>query len=78
MLVPLFPRIVASKAVYALSVVDYTIANRVAEDVSTLVDFAYAHDVPQLAIGSVHLLQFLDSLGGNLILLVCYIVNHTV
>lgn len=64
-------------ATQQLANVDYTVANRVTEDVSNTVAWAYAHDVPWLATTSVKLLQFFDGLGGVLICLVVWLVDHT-
>ena len=73
----IIPRYVANAAVQQLSLVDYTIANRVTEDVSTIVSFAYAHDLPALASASVSLLQVFDDFGSCLIAIVVWIVHHT-
>ena len=70
-------RTVAAFAVDQLAVVDYTIANRVTEDVASVVHWAYAHDAPLLAQQAVSLLATLDSLGSALISLVVWLVCHT-
>ena len=51
-------------ATQQLATVDYSIANRVTEDVSETVTWAYAHDAPWLAALSLHSLQTFDELVG--------------
>ena len=70
-------RAVSAFAVDRLADVDYTVANRVAEDVARVVHFAYAHDAPRLAMASVDLLRRFDEFGGVLIALVAWLVSHT-
>ena len=71
------PRAVTAAAVHQLATVDYAVANRVTDDVAALVDWAYAHDAPALARAGVHALQSFDGLGGVLIALVVWLVDHT-
>ncbi len=71
------PRGLAITATRVLSTVDYTVANRVTEDVAEIVEWAYRHDLPRLASASVVGLQFFDSLGSVLIALAVWIVTHT-
>lgn len=71
------PRAVATFAAHQLATVDYTIANRVTDDVAHLVSWAYAHDLPWVARDAVHLLQTFDLLGGALIALAVWLVDHT-
>lgn len=71
------PRALTAAAVHQLATVDYTVANRVTDDVASLVDWAYAHDAPALASAGVHALQTFDGLGGVLIAIVIWLVNHT-
>ena len=79
MILPSFsvPRSLATAAVAQLATVDYTIANRVTEDISTVVAWAYVHDLPFVARATVHLLQTFDDVGSLLIALVVWIVGHT-
>ena len=77
MLIPTIPRIVAIKAVEQLATVDYTIANRVTEDVSHLVAWSYQHDMPWIAQNAMTLLQTFDNFGSFLITIVVWIVMHT-
>jgi hypothetical protein len=57
--------------------VDHSIANRVTENVATVVDWSYAHDFPFLAIQSVKLLQTFDDMGSLLISIVIWLVANT-
>lgn len=75
MLLPIRP--IAIEAVRQLSLVDYTIANRVTEDIAKGVEWAYEVDNPILARNLVHLLQTFDDLGSLLIAAVIWIVDHT-
>ena len=72
-----FLRAASAFAVDRLADVDYTVANRVAEDVARVVHFAYDHDVPRLAMASVDLLRRFDEFGGVLIAFVAWLVAHT-
>lgn len=72
-----FPRGLAVSAVQLLSKVDYTVANRVTEDVAQTVSWAYEHDLPQLATVCIHSLKFWDDMGSLLIAMVVWIVSHT-
>ena len=72
-----FPRPFAQFAVHQLAAVDYTVANRVTDDVATLVDWAYSHDAAWMPPIAIQLLHSFDDLGSVLILLVAWIVNHT-
>lgn len=71
------PRPVAVAAVHALARVDYTIANRVSDDVAATVEWAYAHDAVWLARAAVELLHSLDASGSVLISFVVWLVGHT-
>lgn len=71
------PRVVSQAAVHQLALVDYNIANRVTEDVATIVTWAYAHDMPALATASVKLLQTFDDLGSLFISIAVWLVMHT-
>lgn len=64
-------------ATQQLATVDYTIANRVTDDVAQIVSWAYANDQPSLAALAVHLLQQFDSIGGVLIAAVVWLAAHT-
>ena len=57
-----------------LARVDY-LANRVSEDVARVVQWAL-HDQAWLARAMVHTLQSLDEMGGALIALVVWLVEH--
>ena len=70
-------RSLSSFAVHQLATVDYTVANRVTEDVSTILDWSYAHDRPELATFAVDLLQNFDFLGSVLIAITVWLVHHT-
>ena len=71
------PRPLAVLAVQQLARVDYTVANRVSEDVAALVAWAYQHDAPALAQGAMMGLQLMDNLGSYLIAAVVWLVLHT-
>jgi len=70
------PRAVAAAAVRQLATVDYTVANRVTDDVATIVQWAFAHDVPWVANVAMHTLQRFDDVGSVLIAIVVYVVAH--
>lgn len=72
-----FPRQVASFAVQQLANVDYTVANRVTEDIASVVSWAYEVDQPWIARLSVDLLHRFDDIGSILIVIVAWIVHHT-
>lgn len=72
-----FPRWMATSAVQQLAHVDYTVANRVSEDVATIVSWAYAHDAPWLALAAMDVLQRFDDIGSLLIAVVVWVVAHT-
>lgn len=71
------PRAVTTVAAQQLANVDYTVANRVTEDVARVVSWAYAHDLPWLARDAIHLLQDFDFLGSVLIALAVWLADHT-
>ena len=77
MFLPSIARPVAKFAVSQLAYVDYSVANRVTETVSDIVNFAYDHNAPWIATNAVELLRVFDDLGSLLIILVIWIVNHT-
>ena len=52
-------------AVQQLATVDYTVANRVTEDVARVVTWAYAHNLPAVASACVHTLQAFDGIGAE-------------
>ena len=70
-------RAAAIVGVQQLAHVDYAVANRVTDEVARVVVWSYAHDFPWLARVSVHCLQTFDLLGGILISLVVWLVDHT-
>ena len=67
----------AVAAVARLAQVDYTVANRVSDDVAATVAWAYAHHQPWLACTAVSALQTFDDLGSLLIGIVVWLVYHT-
>ena len=71
------PRAVSIAAVHQLSLVDYNIANRVTEDVASVVDWAYAHDMPNLALVAVQQLKNFDEVGSLLISFVVWLLSNT-
>ena len=71
------PPSVAVSAVARLAEVDYTVANRVSEDVARTVAWAFAHHQPWLACAAVSALQTFDDLGSLLIGIVVWLVYHT-
>lgn len=74
MRLPLRPLVV--HATQQLATVDYTVANRVTDDAARVVAWAYAHDAPQVAAACIHALQAFDGVGGVLIALVVWLVDH--
>ena len=70
------PPKVAIAAAHALARADYTIANRVSEDVAHVVEWALTHHQAWLAHDAMRLLQTLDTAGSALIALVVYVVLH--
>ena len=73
---PFLSRSVGKAAVHALAAVDYTVANRVTDDASTVVAWAYDHDVPFLARLVVHALQSFDDVGSLLISIAVWMIDH--
>ena len=74
MILPARVAIVASKV---LAQADYTIANRISDDVASIVEWAFQHDQPWLAHNAIQTLQFFDNAGSWLIAFVVYIVTHS-
>ena len=73
------PAPVVSWAVDRLATVDYTVANRVTEDVAHAVHFVYDHHLPpQWVPVLVHALQTFDDIGSMLITLVVWLAQHSV
>ena len=72
-----FPPMAAILATKLLAQADYTIANRVSDDVAFVVEWAYTHHAPWLAQYAIHTLQSLDEAGSWLIACVAYIVTHS-
>lgn len=77
MILPHLPRAVTIFATEQLANVDYNIANRVTEDVSVIVQWAYAHDTPWLATAAIETLCTFDNAGSMLIALVVWMAHHT-
>lgn len=78
MLLPLIPRALTVFATEQLANVDYNIANRVTDDVSIIVRWAYAHDAPWLATTAIETLFTFDNIGSMLIALVVWMAQHTI
>ena len=72
-----FPRSVAILAVQKLAEVDYSGANRVSDDVATIIKWSYNHDFPWLAENAIKTLQNFDNFGSILISIVVWIINNT-
>ena len=73
------PHAVVWWAVDRLATVDYTVANRVTEDVAQAVHFVYDHHLPpQIVPTLVHSLQQFDDLGSILILIVVWLSEHSI
>jgi len=71
------PRPIAIAAAHQLANVDYNIATRISDDVSTIIEWSFNHDNPWLANYAMHALQALDSFGSSLIAIVAWIIYHT-
>ena len=71
------PRPLTIIAMNKLAEVDYNVATRVSEGVAETVKWAYIHDYPWIAQGSIEILQILDNFGSMLISIVVWIVHHT-
>lgn len=76
MIVSFSPK-VAVFAVNQLAAVDYTVANRVTEDISKVVVWAYDNHVEWVPPFAMKILQTFDDLGSVLISVVVWIVLHT-
>lgn len=72
------PRAASIYAVQQLALVDYNVANRVTEDVATVVQWAYQHDMPWIPPLAMQALQSFDSIGSTFIAIVIWLVGHTV
>ena len=72
-----FPPSAAIVATKLLAKADYTIANRVSEDVAAVVQWSFNHHQPWIAHTAMSLLQSLDEAGSLLIALVAFVVAHT-
>ena len=70
-------RAVSGFAMDRLAEVDYTVANKVSEDVARTVHWAYDHNAPVVAICAVRALQTFDDIGSMLISLVVWLIAHT-
>ena len=70
------PPAFAIEATRLLARADFTIANKVSEDVATLVEWSFDHHQPWLAVWGIGALQRLDELGSVLITLVAWIVGQ--
>jgi len=76
MLLSVPPRVV-SFAVDRLAEVDYTVANRVTEDVARLVHVVYDNDLPRPLVPLLlHALEAFDQLGSVLIAIVVWMADH--
>ena len=75
---PRVPPVVVSWAVDRLATVDYTVANRVTEDVSHAVHFVYDHNLPHALIPILlQSLQMFDDIGSVLIAFVVWLSQHS-
>lgn len=75
---PRVPPVVVSWAVDRLATVDYTVANRVTEDVSDAVHFVYDHNLPHALVPLlVQSLQMFDDIGSVLIAFVVWLSQHS-
>ena len=75
---PRVPTVVVSWAVDRLATVDYTIANRVTEDVSRAVHFVYDHHLPHALVPLLlQSLQAFDDIGSVLIACVVWLSQHS-
>lgn len=72
-----FPRSFAVFSVQKLAEVDYTVANRVSDDIANIVTWSYDHNFPWLANYAIESLQNLDNFGSILISIVVWIIHHT-
>lgn len=77
MFLPSVPPHVAVVSTRALATADFTIANRVSEDVAAVVEWSFAHGQYWLAKSAILLLQGLDDAGSFLISAVVWLVLHT-
>ena len=64
-------------AVQQLATVDYTVANRVTDDVAKAVVWACENSQPWLPPLAISSLQFFDNIGSVLISIVVWMVMHT-
>lgn len=75
---PTVPRAAVAWAVDRLAKVDYTVANRVTEDVARAVHFSYDHRLPVCVVPLlVHALQTFDDIGSLLIAVVVWLSDHS-
>jgi hypothetical protein len=72
------PRPIAIFAAHQLANIDYNVATRVSDDVSSVIKWSFNHDMPMVASYAMHTLQYLDSFGSFLISIVAWIIYHTV
>ena len=77
MIIPHIPRAITVFATEQLANVDYNVANRVTEDVSAIVRWAYVHNAPWLATLAIETLSYFDNAGSVLITLVVWLAQHT-
>jgi hypothetical protein len=69
------PRAIAVGAARWLADVDFTVANRVSDDVAGIVKWGFDHDSAWVAHAAIGSLRFLDDLGSVLIAIVVWIVQ---
>lgn len=75
---PCVPPTVVSWAVDRLATVDYTVANRVTEDVSYAVHFVYDNNLPHALVPLLlRSLQTFDDIGSVLIAFVVWLSQHS-
>jgi len=72
----ILPKILAVKATHALAQVDYSVANKVSEDVASIVQWSYDNNQWWIARISIQILQNFDFIGAHLISLVTWMIMH--
>lgn len=72
------PRPLAIYSVNKLAEVDYNVANRLSENVASIVTWSYNHDNIWLANFAIDALQNLDNFGSMLISIVAWIIHNTI
>tara|TARA_R110002072_G_scaffold193057_3_gene350241 strand:+ start:1191 stop:1433 length:243 start_codon:yes stop_codon:yes gene_type:complete len=73
----IIPKQIAIYSVKKLAEVDYTVANKVSEDIANIVTWSYNHNYGWLANIAIDTLQNFDNFGSILISIVVWIIHHT-